>query len=175
MSNAKKCGLYYESLLLVVKWHLLIWWELIKHWLRNKLSIWDCWSREVWGKYIVGLLLGMPVNQCQVCNPAHGGGNYMSLFGSGLKPSLAGRQLASAQHYCMPALSGPTSSRSPDLCCHLGTFERAVSFRRWGAGARVGGREGQPGRVAGEFWQPREEPLGSHSCRREPPRQAPGG
>lgn len=73
----------------------------------------------------------------------------MSLFGSGLKPSLDGRQLASAQHYCMPALWGPTSSRSPDLCCHLGTFERAVSFRGRGAGWGGGWGQRRPARQGG--------------------------
>lgn len=58
-------------------------------------------------------------------------GDYTSLFGSGLKHALAGRQLAPAQARIRAyPLLGPTSGGSPGLCGHLETFERAVSFRR---------------------------------------------
>lgn len=40
-------------------------------------------------------------------SPAPGGGDYMSLFGSGLKDSLAGRQLAPAQARMRADPSGP--------------------------------------------------------------------
>lgn len=57
-------------------------------------------------------------------------GDHTSLFGSGLKHNLAGAQLAPAQARMRACPSRPHFQQVTGLCCHLETFERAVSFRR---------------------------------------------